>query len=97
MSEGTPRFSIEEIERIAELANLELTEGEKETFAQQFGEILEYFRKIAGVSTDSIPAYAGTDPDPHFRPDRQESSGVDPESFSNYLENDHFKVPRVIE
>jgi hypothetical protein len=32
-----------------------------------------------------------------MRDDVPESSGVDPKSFSPYLEDHHFKVPKVIE
>jgi hypothetical protein len=32
-----------------------------------------------------------------WREDVAESSGVTPESFSPYLEDRHFKVPKVIE
>ena len=97
MTEDKPGFTVADIERIAHLANLELSAAEKETFAHQFEKILAYFRKIESVATEDIPAYGGTEPDPHFRPDRAEASPVSPDQFSNYLEDGHFKVPRVID
>ncbi len=97
MSAGKPVFSLEEIEKIADLANLELTQAEKEVFSGQFAEILDYFRTIESVAIEDIPAYATGDANPHFRQDVAERSPVSPESFSEFLENGHFKVPRVIE
>ena len=109
MSGEKTGFSVEEIERIAGLSSLELTQAEKDTFAKQFGEILAYFRKIAAVptpSTDSSGGAAalsnegsddGAIAPPRYREDRREPSGVSPGQFSSYLENEHFKVPRVIE
>jgi len=32
-----------------------------------------------------------------LREDEPERSGIDPESFSAYIERHHFKVPKVIE
>ena len=97
MTEEKTGFTVADIERIADLANLELSAVEKETFAHQFENILAYFRKIESVDTENIPAYGGTEPDPHFRPDRTEVSPVSPDQFSSYLEDGHFKVPRVID
>ncbi|MBS7635069.1 Asp-tRNA(Asn)/Glu-tRNA(Gln) amidotransferase subunit GatC [Candidatus Bathyarchaeota archaeon] len=45
----------EEIEHIAQLAHIELTEEEKEVFTEQFNRILEFFRKIDEVDAGSIP------------------------------------------
>ncbi len=89
-------FSVEEIERIADLGNLELTQAEKETFAKQFGEILAYFQKIEAVPTPDAESGGGETAPPRYREDRKEPSGVSPAEFSGYLEDEHFKVPRVI-
>lgn len=45
----------EEIEHIAWLAHIELDEGEKELFTEQFNRILEFFRKIDEVDTENVP------------------------------------------
>ncbi|MBS7654075.1 MAG: Asp-tRNA(Asn)/Glu-tRNA(Gln) amidotransferase subunit GatC [Candidatus Bathyarchaeia archaeon] len=45
----------EEIEHIAQLAHIELTDEEKEVFTEQFNRILDFFRKIDEVDTRSIP------------------------------------------
>lgn len=90
-------FSMDEIARIAGLAALELTEEEKELLAHQFEEILAYFKII-----DSAPLSGGGGEEPaegldHFREDRAIPSGISPEDYSPYLENGHFKVPKIIE
>ena len=90
-------FPIEEIEKIADLASLELTAVEKEIFARQFEDILNYFKII-----DSAPASPGTYAAPArngplFREDVAVESGISPREFSPHLESGHFKVPKVIE
>jgi aspartyl-tRNA(Asn)/glutamyl-tRNA(Gln) amidotransferase subunit C len=44
-----------EVEHIAQLAHIELTEEEKEIFTEQFNRILEFFRKIDELETADIP------------------------------------------
>ena len=93
-------FSIAEIERIAELACLELTEEEKRGFAEDFESILGYFKIIdsAKLPVEGPAEQAGQENEVRFfREDRAEASGVEPEEFSPYLEDGHFKVPKVME
>ena len=90
-----PIITLADIERIAELAALDLSPEEKQRFVQQFEELLTYFKKI-----DAAPQGDLHDPpaeDPHFRDDVARPSGVRADSFSPYLESGHFKVPKVIE
>lgn len=90
------QFTIADIEKIARLANLELTAEEKSKFAGQFTAILDYFAKIQEVTLPPELELAGN-PTIALREDVPEASGVDPASFSPYLEDRHFKVPKVIE
>ncbi len=93
-------FSIAEIEKIAELACLELTEEEKRGFAEDFESILGYFKIIdsAKLPVEGQTEQAGQENEVRgFREDRAEASGIVPEEFSPYLEDGHFKVPKVIE
>ena len=90
-------FPIEEIEKIAGLASLELTDAEKQMLARQFEDILNYFKVIDSAPLpEGIIAGGGND-EPHFREDVAVDSGVSPKDFSPYLEDGHFKVPKVIE
>jgi len=45
----------EEVEHVAWLARIELTEEEKSLFTEQFNRILEFFRQIDEVDTKDIP------------------------------------------
>ncbi len=48
----------EEVEHIAELAKLGLSEEEKETFRQQLSAILDYAQMLQRLDTDTIPPTA---------------------------------------
>jgi aspartyl/glutamyl-tRNA(Asn/Gln) amidotransferase C subunit len=91
-----PIITLADIERIAELASLELTGEEKAQFVQQFEDILNYFKKIDAVKLPP-PHDPPSDSADHLRDDVARPSGITPDSFSPYLENGHFKVPKVIE
>lgn len=63
-------LSREEVEHIAELAKLALTEEEKAQYAEQLSAILDYFRKLQEVDTSGIPPTATVLPISNvFRPD----------------------------
>lgn len=63
-------LSREEVEHIAELAKLALTEEEKVLYAEQLSAILDYFRKLQEVDTSDIPPTATVLPIRNvFRPD----------------------------
>lgn len=89
-------FTQQQIEHIAKLARLDLTPEEKQKFAEQFGSILEYVAMIQNVQ---VPPELEQESKaaPLMREDIPEVSGILPESFSPYVENHHFKVPKVIE
>ena len=89
-----------DIEKVARLARLELSEDEKETFGNQMEQILTYMEQLNRIDT------AGVDPTSHaipvynvFRNDevkpsfpREEVLAIAPDE-----EDGHFKVPRIIE
>ncbi len=49
------RITKEEVEHVAWLAHIELTEEEKVLFTEQFNRILDFFRKINEVDTEDVP------------------------------------------
>lgn len=49
-----PKLSQEEVEHIAELARLALTDQEKETYGEQLSSILEYVDKLQKVDTSQV-------------------------------------------
>ena len=91
-----PIITLQDIERIAELAALELTPEEKQRFVQQFEDILTYFKKIDAAPVSDVQDHP-VDTADHLRDDVARPSGVRPDEFSPYLESGHFKVPKVIE
>ena len=48
-------ISREEVEHVAWLARIELSEEEKELYTQQFNQILAYFSKLAELETEDVP------------------------------------------
>lgn len=51
----TMKLTIEEVEHIASLARLNLTEAEKQQYAAQLSEILDYAAKLDELDTEHIP------------------------------------------
>lgn len=90
-------FDLQDIEKIADLARLKLTDEEKATFVEQFQTILDYFQQIQAVPLPDSVTLDSDKIQAHLRDDHAEPSGVTPDSFSSYLESGHFKVPKVIE
>jgi aspartyl-tRNA(Asn)/glutamyl-tRNA(Gln) amidotransferase subunit C len=89
-----------DIEHVARLARLELTDEEKARLREQLGVILEAAAKVSEVATDDVPptAYAITRSNV-LRPDEITPSLTTEEVLSNApkVEDDRFKVPRVVE
>lgn len=83
----------EEVEHIAELARVELSDEERERFAGQFGEILSAFEALDVVpETDSDPDLTNV-----MRPDEVRESLDQSEALRNAdeTEDGQFKGPRV--
>lgn len=93
-------LSRREVEHIAVLARLELTEEEKQRYAEQLSAILDYAARLQAVDTREIPPTSSVLP-PHvaLRPD-QARPGLSPEDlFQNApdVQNAQFKVPPVLD
>lgn len=90
-----------QVQAIAALANLELTDKEIELFAHQLGEILDYANQVQRIDTTGVPPTAAivtgheTDRADEVCPslDRREVLANAPD---RNLEAGFFKVPRVI-
>jgi aspartyl-tRNA(Asn)/glutamyl-tRNA(Gln) amidotransferase subunit C len=89
-----------DIEHVARLARLELTDQEKARLREQLGVILEAAAKVSEVATDDVPptAYAIARSNV-LRPDEITPSLTTEEILSNApeVEDDRFKVPRVVQ
>jgi aspartyl-tRNA(Asn)/glutamyl-tRNA(Gln) amidotransferase subunit C len=89
-----------DIDHVARLARLELTDDEKARLREQLGVILEAAAKVSEVATDDVPATAYAIPRSNvLRPDEITPSLTVEEVLSNApeVEDDRFKVPRVVE
>jgi aspartyl-tRNA(Asn)/glutamyl-tRNA(Gln) amidotransferase subunit C len=54
-------LTIADVERIAALAHLELTDEEKQLFTRQLADILSYAEQLQAVDTTGVPATAHVD------------------------------------
>ena len=50
--------SEQDVERVAELANLELTSGEKAAMLRDLNSVLDYFAQLNELDTTSVPPMA---------------------------------------
>jgi len=92
-----------EVEKVAALANLELTAEEKELFSNQLAAIVEYVDQLNELDTSAVEPWrhqsAGeVEASYATRDDRVESSLGQQKALEQALERDegHFVVPRVI-
>ena len=88
-----------EVERIAALAHLDLTESEKEMFAQQLADILAHAQRIQELQTAGVPPTSHVlGRDPAFRDDLVRPSLERDAALANAPESTAglFKVPRII-
>ena len=92
-----------EVEKIADLARLELTEEETDLFTDQLGSIIGYVEKLNELDTTDVPPMSHCAPgggdseftkrDDQVRPSLGQKLAVEnaPDSVGGY-----FRVPRVI-
>lgn len=98
---GMPdRLTRTDVDRIARLARLELSEAEKTLFVQQLSHILEYAEQIQGVDTADIPPTSQVlSRMPADRPDEPRAGLSNEEALANAPDPSQsglFRVPRVI-
>jgi aspartyl-tRNA(Asn)/glutamyl-tRNA(Gln) amidotransferase subunit C len=96
-----PAFGPDDIDRIAALAHLELTDDERITFGPQLAQILEYASEIQQVDTSGIePTTTAVAMGARLREDRVAGSLGLEESVAPAPDADPaaglFRVPRVI-
>jgi len=54
LGSSRPKLDRSQIEKIAKLSRLELTDEEKDKFAGQLSAVLDYFGKLNEVNTDNV-------------------------------------------
>lgn len=94
-------LSHQEVDRIAELAHLALTDEERELFARQLADILAYANEVAQVDTTGVPPTAHVlREETALREDTPRPSLPRAEALANApdaaREAGFFKVPQVI-
>ena len=92
-------LSKKEVEHIAWLAHIELSDKEKILFTEQFNEILDYFKKIDEVDTEGVePTYHVLDLKNVSRTDETTPSLPIEEALRNApkKEKKFIKAPRII-
>ena len=91
-------ISTKDVEHVAKLARLQLTEEETEKYSKQLGEILKYVEQMNEVDT------TGVEPMPHaipvynvMREDEVKYEQTKEELMANapYEENGFFRVPKI--
>lgn len=90
-----------DVERIAELARLELSDAEKETFTRQLAEILAYAEQVQALDTAGVPPTTHVlTSHPAFRDDEVRPSLPRADALANAPDPapaaGFFKVPKVI-
>jgi aspartyl-tRNA(Asn)/glutamyl-tRNA(Gln) amidotransferase subunit C len=93
-------LTLSEVEHIAELARLELTDEEKQRFRQQLSDILEYAARLQAINTNqTLPTASVLPPRSVLRPDVPAPSLNVKEVLANapQAEDDQFRVPPVLE
>ncbi|MBN1289648.1 MAG: Asp-tRNA(Asn)/Glu-tRNA(Gln) amidotransferase subunit GatC [Actinobacteria bacterium] len=92
-------ISIEDVEHVAKLAKLVLTDEEKEKFRRQLSDVLDHAKRISEMDTGE------TEPTSHavpivnvFREDERRATLSNEEAVSNapWAVDGEFKVPRII-
>ncbi len=89
-----------DIEHVARLARLALSDEEKERLRAQLGLILEHAAKVGEVATEDVPPTAWAIPRANvLRPDEPRPSLTAEEVLANApeVEDGRFRVPRIVE
>ncbi len=94
-------FTTADVERIANLARLALTDEEKTVFAHQLGRVLEYARQVCELDTGGVAATSHVlDRQPSDRADEVRPCLTEAQALANAPEpapaEGLFKVPRVL-
>ncbi len=93
-------IGIKQIEQVASLSRIKLTDEEKDVFREQLTDILGYIEKLSKLDTDNVePMAYATSLKNVFREDKQEPSFArqDILELSPSSANGFFKVPKVLE
>jgi aspartyl-tRNA(Asn)/glutamyl-tRNA(Gln) amidotransferase subunit C len=94
------RLTPEEVEHVALLGRLRLTEEERARFTTQLNSILDHFEQLKDIDTAGVPPMSHAVPVSNVvREDQPQPSLAPEEALQNAPDQDRncFRVPRVIE
>lgn len=94
------KLTLEQVEHIAQLARLDLSEAEKLRYREQLSAILDYANRLQALETGDIPPTASVlPPRSVLRPDQVRPSLALPNLLRNApdTEANQFRVPPVLE
>ena len=93
----------QEVEKIAELARLGISEKEKEKFAEDLSSVIGYVQKLSEVNVEKVePMTGGTNLESVTRKDDDTKDIADDKMKADILnaapdkENGYFKVPSIL-
>jgi len=93
----------QEVEKIAELARLGISEKEKEKFAEDLSSVIGYVQKLSEVNVEKVePMTGGTNLESVTRKDDDTKDIANDEMKADILnaapdkENGYFKVPSIL-
>jgi len=86
-----------DVKKVAKLARLKLQENEEIYFKEKFNAIMDYVGAISEVEITSDMKVKDESLQQIYRTDKKEKSPVQPDQFSDFVDNKFFKVPKVIE
>lgn len=89
-----------DVDYVANLSRIELSESEKDLFTEQIGNVLAYMEKLNGVETSGVePMSQSLELENIFREDEAKKTLGISGALSNApdRDGDSFRVPQVIE
>jgi aspartyl-tRNA(Asn)/glutamyl-tRNA(Gln) amidotransferase subunit C len=95
-----PKISLKDVEHVARLARLELSEADKERMRQELDSILSYIDKLRALDTEGVEPTSHAVPMTNvMRDDMPRPSLSQDDMLANAPERsgEFFRVPRIIE
>jgi len=95
-----PKISLKDVEHVARLARLELSDADKERMRRELDSILSYIDKLRAVDTEGVEPTSHAVPLTNvMREDVTRSSFAQSDMLANAPERsgDFFRVPKIIE
>lgn len=92
-------ISKQEVEHVAKLARLEISEAEREAFSRQLSSILTYVEQLKAIETTGIEPTTTVEQTNVFREDRVRAGLPIERALANApdAEDGYFRVPRILE